>query len=157
MNRFWYGAAAVTTAVAAVVSYMPMTALASTSLEQRKKALVSAFTYAAFNFIVVHFLKGFQIQRLNSDFCSTGCFHDCLLKSLADGHYFTCCLHLSSKVALCIDEFIKGELRHLYDNIIQDRFKTCCSFLCYGIWNFIKCITDGDQGCDFGNRVTCSL
>lgn len=42
MNRFWYGAAAVTTAVAAVVSYMPMTALASTSLEQRKKALVSA-------------------------------------------------------------------------------------------------------------------
>ena len=42
MNRFWYGAAAVTTAVAAVVSYMPMTAVASTSLEQRKKALVSA-------------------------------------------------------------------------------------------------------------------
>ena len=122
-----------------------------------KQTLICTLIYTIYNLFVSFFLKNCKIKGCYADFSTAGSLHHGFFKSTANCHYFTGCLHLSSKLACSVNELIKRELWHLNYYIIKNRFKTCCSFLCNKVWNFVQVVTDC-KGSDIDcHRVTCCL
>src|SRR6185312_4737736 len=78
-------------------------------------------------------------------------FHERFLECAADGHYFADRLHLRAKVFVGSGELFKLPLWNFYDNVVERWLKTCRSFACDVVGNFVECVSDGELRSDLGN------
>ena len=78
-----------------------------------------------------------------------------LVEGSAYGHYFACCLHLSSQTSVRLRELIKWESRELGNNIVDARLCTSVTCLCYRIYDFIKSKTNCNLSCQLSDRISC--
>ena len=91
---------------------------------------------------------------VNTDFKWTAGFKKWFFDVTTDSHNFTCCFHLSTKTTFTVFKFIKWETWNLSNHIVKSWFKHSVSCTSDWVNHFIKCQTNSDLGCQFGDWVT---
>ncbi|MNZ76154.1 hypothetical protein D3C78_946520 [compost metagenome] len=76
-----------------------------------------------------------------------------LLEGASNRHHFTSCLHLSTKLAVGINEFVKRPAWNLRYDVVERRLEACVSLTRNRVYDFIKRVSDSDFCCHFCNRV----
>ena len=82
------------------------------------------------------------------------CFEEALFQGAADAHDLTSRFHLCGERIVCIRELVKGEARHLRDDIIQSRFEGSGRV---GKRDLVERHSDADLGRDTGYGVAAGL
>ena len=85
--------------------------------------------------------------------CASYGFHYSLLKACADAHYLARCLHLRTKLTLCINELIKRPLGQLAHDVVDSRLVAGIGLARNGILDLVKCKADSYLRCYLCDRI----
>ena len=84
-------------------------------------------------------------------------FHERSLEVVADAHDLSGRLHLCRQRPLGADELVKGQSRHLNDNVVQHGLEACVGLLSDRILDLVQCIAERDLRSHLCDRVSCRL